>query len=104
MGGLFLDNGDVKFKFQSTFFEQDPLVKQNLLIGEIIKNQVMIKVICVRAGDRKKKLDEYNETFLRQILSPQEHEFNSGVWNRLEEKVRYWAVKTMDYILLQVVF
>ena len=45
------------------------------------------------AGDRKETLDEYNETFFTSNISPQEHEFNSGVWNRLEEKVRYWATK-----------
>jgi endonuclease G len=26
-------------------------------------------------------------------IAPQEHNFNNGVWNRLEQKVRYWAVK-----------
>jgi endonuclease G len=25
-------------------------------------------------------------------IAPQEHNFNNG-WNRLEQKVRYWAVK-----------
>ncbi len=46
------------------------------------------------AGDRKKSFDDYNETFFTSNISPQEHEFNSGVWNRLEEKVRYWATKS----------
>ena len=45
------------------------------------------------AADRKGSFDEYNETFFTSNISPQEHEFNSGIWNRLEEKVRYWAVK-----------
>jgi hypothetical protein len=34
----------------------------------------------------------YNDTFDVNI-APQEHNFNNGVWNRLEQKVRYWAVK-----------
>ncbi|EPR73133.1 DNA/RNA non-specific endonuclease [Winogradskyella psychrotolerans RS-3] len=31
--------------------------------------------------------------FLTSNISPQEHQFNAGVWNRLEQKVRYWAKK-----------
>ena len=38
-------------------------------------------------------LNGYNDTFLTSNISPQEHNFNNGVWNRLEQKVRYWAVK-----------
>jgi len=26
-------------------------------------------------------------------VSPQIYEFNSGIWNRLEQKVRFWAMK-----------
>lgn len=38
-------------------------------------------------------LDAYNETFFTSNISPQVRNFNNGVWNRLEQKVRYWAVK-----------
>ena len=38
-------------------------------------------------------IDAYNDTFLTSNISPQNHNFNEGVWNRLEQKVRYWAVK-----------
>ena len=27
------------------------------------------------------------------IFSPQRHDFNSGIWNTLEQKVRFWAGK-----------
>ena len=26
-------------------------------------------------------------------ISPQEHQFNAGIWNALEQKARYWAGK-----------
>ena len=26
-------------------------------------------------------------------IAPQNHDFNAGVWNRLEQKTRYWASK-----------
>ena len=45
------------------------------------------------AGDRKFSVDAYNETFLTSNISPQKFDFNAGIWNRLEQKVRYWAGK-----------
>ncbi|NKQ39548.1 MAG: DNA/RNA non-specific endonuclease, partial [Methanosarcinales archaeon] len=33
------------------------------------------------------------ETFLTSNISPQIYDFNAGVWNRLEQKTRYWAQK-----------
>lgn len=35
----------------------------------------------------------YNDTFFTSNISPQLHDFNGGIWNRLEQKVRYWATK-----------
>ncbi|MEY2868090.1 MAG: hypothetical protein RIR01_508, partial [Bacteroidota bacterium] len=35
----------------------------------------------------------YNDTFFTSNISPQLHEFNSGIWSRLEQKIRFWAVK-----------
>lgn len=31
--------------------------------------------------------------FFTSNISPQKHDFNEGVWNRLEQKIRYWATK-----------
>ncbi|RXG12708.1 DNA/RNA non-specific endonuclease [Leeuwenhoekiella aestuarii] len=45
------------------------------------------------AGDRSFSSQAYNETFLTSNISPQLHEFNGGVWNRLENKIRDWARK-----------
>ena len=38
----------------------------------------------------------YNDTFYTSNISPQDHNFNSGIWNRLEQKTRYWAEKYND--------
>lgn len=43
------------------------------------------------AGDRRFSYEAYHETFLTSNISPQNREFNGGIWNRLEQKVRYWA-------------
>ncbi len=45
------------------------------------------------AGDRRFSEEAFNETFLTSNISPQNHQFNAGIWNRLEQKTRYWAKK-----------
>ncbi|MCW1148095.1 DNA/RNA non-specific endonuclease [Flavobacterium lacisediminis] len=91
----YLDNNDVKStNFDRPFFEQDPLVESVSADWRNYKNSGYDKGHLCPAGDRKGSYDEYNETFFTSNISPQEHDFNSGVWNRLEEKVRYWAVKS----------
>ncbi|MFN7044668.1 MAG: DNA/RNA non-specific endonuclease [Flavobacterium sp.] len=91
----YLDKDDVKAtNFDRPFFEQDPLVKTASADWRNYKKSGYDKGHLCPAGDRKGSLDEYNETFFTSNISPQEHEFNSGIWNRLEEKVRYWATKS----------
>ena len=90
----YLDSNDLKTtNYDRPFFEQDPLVKTESADWRNYKKSGYDKGHLCPAGDRKATLDECNETFFTSNISPQEHEFNSGVWNRLEEKVRYWALK-----------
>lgn len=75
------------------YFEQDPKVTTQSAHYKNFKNSGYNKGHLCPAGDRKFSVEAYNETFLTSNISPQAYEFNSGVWNRLEEKVRYWAEK-----------
>ena len=43
------------------------------------------------AGDRRFSEFAYNETFYTSNITPQNSDFNAGIWNRLEQQVRYWA-------------
>lgn len=45
------------------------------------------------AGDRRFSKEAFNETFYTSNISPQKNDFNAGIWNRLEQKTRYWARK-----------
>jgi endonuclease G len=45
------------------------------------------------AGDRRFSKEAFDETFLTSNISPQNHQFNAGIWNRLEQKTRYWTKK-----------
>ena len=55
------------------------------------KNSGFDKGHLCPAGDMEFSLNAYNETFLTSNIAPQLHDFNDGIWNRLEQKVRYWA-------------
>lgn len=90
----YIDNNDVtKANYDRPFFEQDPLVTTKSADWRNYKNSGYDRGHLCPAGDRKESYEDYTETFFTSNISPQEHEFNSGVWNRLEEKTRYWATK-----------
>jgi endonuclease G len=44
------------------------------------------------AGDMKLNLTSMSESFYMSNMSPQVKEFNDGIWNTLEERVRIWAL------------
>lgn len=75
------------------YFEQDPKVTTQSAHYKNFKDSGYNKGHLCPAGDRKFSVEAYNETFFTSNISPQTFEFNGGVWNRLEEKVRYWAQK-----------
>lgn len=43
------------------------------------------------AGDRRFSELAYKETFYTSNISPQDPEFNAGIWNELEKQIRYWS-------------
>ncbi|QNK76224.1 DNA/RNA non-specific endonuclease [Winogradskyella sp. PAMC22761] len=75
------------------YFEIDDTVKTGAAHWRNYKKSGYDKGHLCPAGDRRFTKAAYDETFLTSNISPQEHQFNAGVWNRLEQKVRYWAKK-----------
>jgi endonuclease G len=75
------------------YFEKDPKVTTQSAHYKNFKDSGYNKGHLCPAGDRKFSVEAFNETFYTSNISPQTYEFNGGVWNRLEEKVRYWAQK-----------
>ncbi len=73
------------------YFEVDKAVKTKAAHWRNYKNSGYDRGHLCPAGDRRFSEQAYEETFLTSNISPQEHAFNAGVWNRLEQKVRYWA-------------
>ncbi len=57
------------------------------------------------AGDNKWDADAMYESFLMTNICPQNQQLNSGRWNQIEMKCRYWAKKYGDiYIICGPIF
>ena len=85
----FLENN----QYKRPYFISDPLVKTNSADWRNYKNSGYDKGHLCPAADMAFGLEAYNDTFYTSNVSPQIHEFNSGIWNYLEQKVRFWAHK-----------
>jgi endonuclease G len=87
--------GDTKFQhhLERPYFKQDPLIDTESAHWNNYKDTGYDKGHLVPAADMKFSKDAYIETFYTSNVSPQNRDFNAGVWNRLEQKIRYWADK-----------
>ncbi|RSK42043.1 DNA/RNA non-specific endonuclease [Mangrovimonas spongiae] len=81
----------VNTNFKRPYFEIDDAVKTGAAHWSNYKKSGYDRGHLCPAADREFNYDLYVETFLTSNISPQKHDFNSGVWNRLEQKIRYWA-------------
>ena len=79
--------------FDRPYFNEDTNVTTRSADWRNYKNSGYDRGHLCPAGDRRYSYEAYNETFLTSNISPQDPEFNAGIWNRLEQKVRYWADK-----------
>ncbi len=84
-----LSNAD----FKRPYFEVDNAVKTGAAHWRNYKKSGYDRGHLCPAGDRKYSQSAHDETFLTSNISPQKHDFNAGIWNRLEQKTRYWASK-----------
>ncbi len=73
------------------FFIEDPKVKTKSADWRNYKGSGYDRGHLCPAGDRRFSEQAYNETFYTSNISPQDSDFNAGVWNRLELQVRDWA-------------
>ena len=90
----YLEESDfTSVKYERPFFNQDPLVKTQSADWRNFKKTKYNKGHLCPAGDRKKSYELYEETFYTSNASPQLYDFNAGIWNRFEQKTRYWAEK-----------
>ena len=79
--------------FERPYFNEDKSVKTQSADWRNYKNSGYDRGHLCPAGDRRYSIEAYNQTFFTSNISPQDREFNAGIWNRLEQKVRFWAEK-----------
>lgn len=79
--------------YKRPYFEIDKAVKTKAAHWKNYKKSGYTRGHLCPAADRKYSKEAHDETFLTSNISPQTFAFNAGIWNRLEEKVRYWADK-----------
>jgi len=82
-----------KNHYKRPYFTRDKSIKTKSADWRSYKKSDYDKGHLCPAADRKFSLKAHNETFLTSNISPQKHDFNAGVWNRLEQKTRHWASK-----------
>ncbi|TDQ22788.1 DNA/RNA non-specific endonuclease [Tenacibaculum caenipelagi] len=89
-----LDKSDIVYTNRKRpFFIVDPKVKTKSADWRNYKKSGYDKGHLCPAGDRRASQKAHDETFYTSNISPQNHEFNAGIWNKLEQKTRYWTKK-----------
>lgn len=73
------------------YFIEDPFVSTKSADWKNFKGSGYDRGHLVPAGDRRFSEQAYNETFYTSNISPQNREFNAGIWNDLEQQARRWA-------------
>jgi len=82
-----------KIDHDRPYFEVDKAVKTGAAHWRNYKKSGYDRGHLCPAADRRYTKIAFGETFLTSNIAPQNHQFNSGIWSTLEQKVRYWANK-----------
>lgn len=80
-------------KHNRPYFNQDPKVSTESAHWNNYKNSGYTRGHLLPAGDRVFSKQAYDETFYTSNISPQLYEFNTGIWNSLEMRVRNFVRK-----------
>jgi len=79
--------------FKRPRFINDPKVSTESAASDNYKKSGYDRGHLCAAADMGFSKSAYDETFFTSNVAPQKHNFNDGIWKRLEEKSRYWATK-----------
>lgn len=74
-------------------FKPDPKVKQQPVVSKEYTKTGFDRGHLCPAADMKLNVTSMNESFYLSNISPQHPGFNRGVWQKLESKVRDWAIE-----------
>lgn len=76
---------------RTDYFEEDPDVRTGSATYNDYRRSGYSRGHLMPAADVRWDETAMRESFLMSNVSPQLSQFNDGVWNRLEGKMRYWA-------------
>lgn len=82
------------------YFIEDPKVKTKSADWRNYRGSGYDRGHLCPAGDRRFSEYAYNETFYTSNISPQDRDFNAGLWNRLEMKIRQWAKQYGELVVI----
>lgn len=82
------------------YFVEDPKVRTKSADWRNYRGSGYDRGHLCPAGDRRFSEYAYNETFYTSNISPQDTDFNAGIWNRLEQKVRQWCKQYGDLVVI----
>ncbi len=85
---------------RSNDFREDPNIATGSASLCDYKNSGFDRGHLVPAGDMKWSEKAMSESFYLSNISPQKPAFNRGIWKKLEEKTRYWAVEEEKIFVL----
>ncbi len=96
-----LSKNDIVYNdFKRPYFINDPKVKTKSANWRSYKKSGYDKGHLCPAADRRYSKAAHDETFYTSNITPQKHDFNAGIWNRLEQKTRYWAKKNQHLYVI----
>src|SRR4051812_21869219 len=81
-------------------FRADPLVKQGMSDSVDYWNSGYDRGHMAASADFKWSKKALTESFYYSNIIPQNHGLNSGAWNRLEMKIREWAIENSEVIVV----
>jgi|TARA_B100000315_G_C14560847_1_gene580520 endonuclease G len=78
---------------RSNYFQSDPLVESKSASSEDYKSSGYDRGHLAPAADMKWSSTAMSESFYMSNMCPQTPSFNRGIWKRLENQVRMWALE-----------
>lgn len=90
---------NVSYKRNDDFREDNSVSKGSATLMDYFKSGYDRGHLCP-SGDMTWSYEAMDMTFLLSNISPQEPDFNRGIWKYLEDRVRDWAVRNDSIIVI----
>lgn len=97
---LTTDEASAYLSREGNKFVPDPLVKTGSAVTTDYTRSGYDRGHLAPAGDFNISPDDKQDTFYMSNISPQLGDFNRGIWNDLEQKIRQWAKRDKELYIV----